>query len=224
MTNNNNTPQDQAQPNASTKNAITLFIIDQSGSMEPLKAATQESHSAVIAKIKQESIDMPTLHQYTNTWAFGHHQVVEQQPLTKVVASEFYPELALRCIGSTPLFDGIGRACSDLEMRLQNLGFSSDNTLVTVAVFTDGEENSSRTYTQAEVKRLVTRLKSKGWVFNYYGTDVSVEEMKERLAFDDGMMMAKNPTSFKMAMHDFAAKSTLLKGDWIKMDKGDFEH
>ena len=223
MTNNNKPPQDQAQPNASTKNAITLFIIDQSGSMEPLKAATQESHSAVIAKIKQECIDMPTLHQYTNTWAFGHHQVVEQQPLTKVVAGEFYPELALRCNGSTPLFDAMGRACSDLEMRLQNLGFSLDNTLVTVAVFTDGEENSSRTYTQAEVKRLVTRLKSKGWVFNYYGTEVSVEEIKERLAFDDGKMMAKNPTSFKMGMHDFSAKSTILKSDWIKMERDKLE-
>lgn len=224
MTNNNNNNQDQAQPIAPTKNAITLFIIDQSGSMEPLKAATQESHSAVITKIKQESIEMPTLQQYTNTWTFGNQQVLEQQPLTKVVASEFYPELVLNCNGSTPLFDAMGRACSDLEMRLQNLGFSPENTLVTVAVFTDGEENSSRTYTQAEVKRLVTRLKTKGWVFNYYGTDVSVEEMKERLAFDDGMMMAKTPTSFKMGMHDFSAKSTILKSDWIKMDKEDFEH
>ncbi len=223
MTNNNINSKDRARSIASSKNAITLFIIDQSGSMEPLKAATQESHSAVIAKIKQESIDMPTLQQYTNTWTFGNQQVVEQQPLTKVVANEFYPELVLHCNGSTPLFDGMGRACSDLEMRLQNLGFSSDNTLVTVAVFTDGEENSSRTYTQAEVKRLVTRLKSKGWVFNYYGTDVSVEEMKERLAFDDGMMMAKTPTSFKMGMHDFAAKSTILKSDWIKMDRDDFK-
>lgn len=216
MTNNNNTPQDQNPLSGSSKNAITLFIIDQSGSMEPLKAATQESHSAVIAKIKQECTDMPSLQQYTNTWAFGNHRVLEQQPLTKVVASEFYPELVLNCSGSTPLFDAIGRACSDLEMRLQNLGFSSDDTLVTVAVFTDGEENSSRTYTQAEVKRLVTRLKSKGWVFNYYGTDVSVEEMKERLAFDDGMMMAKTPTSFKMGMHDFVSKSAYLKNEWMK--------
>jgi hypothetical protein len=38
------------------------------------------------------------------------------------------------------------------------------------------------------------------------------------------MMMAKTPTSFKMGMHDFSAKSTILKSDWIKMDKEDFEH
>ena len=224
MTNKNTTPENQTQSIASQKNAITLFIIDQSGSMDSLKAATEESHTAVVNKIRQECLELPQLQQYANTWVFGGSRIHEPLPLKKVIAGEAHPELVLNCSGSTPLFDAIGKACTDLEMRLNNLGFHKENTLVSVAVFTDGEENSSHQFSQAEVKRLITRLKTQGWIFNYYGTDTSVEEMKERLAFDDGMMMAKNPTSFKMAMHDFAAKSTLLKGDWIKMDKGDFEH
>jgi hypothetical protein len=98
-------------------------------------------------------------------------------------------------------------------------------SLLSVAVFTDGEENSSHTFTQGEVKRLVMRLKTQGWSFNYYGTDVSVEEMKERLAFDGGMVMEKSDSGFRSGMANYSMsssnqKSSFLK-DWMKEDFSD---
>jgi hypothetical protein len=218
MTNKNTTPENQTQSIAPEKNAITLFIIDQSGSMESLKAATEESHTAVVNKIRQECLELPQLQQYTNTWVFGGSRIHEPLPLKKVIAVEAHPELVLNCSGSTPLFDAIGKACTDLEMRLNNLGFHNENTLVSVAVFTDGEENSSHQFSQAEVKRLITRLKTQGWIFNYYGTDTSVEEMKERLAFNDGMMMAKTASAFHGGMAQYSMKSKLDKLSWLNQE------
>ena len=88
--------------------------------------------------------------------------------------------------------------------------------MVNVAVFTDGEENSSHVFTQGEVKRLVTRLKTKVWSYNYYGTDTSVEEMKERLAFDGGMVMEKSNSGFRTGMMNFSMSSSKMKTDWLK--------
>jgi hypothetical protein len=203
-------------------NAITLMIIDESGSMMSLKRATEESHLGILQKIKSECTEMPNLNQYVNTWLFESHRIEECQTLTKIQADDTLKSIDLRPNGSTPLFDAIGKACTQLEIAMSNLKFQPEDTMVTVAVFTDGEENSSRIFTQGEIKRLVTRLKTKGWSFNYYGTDTSVEEMQARLAFDGGMVMEKSNTGFREGMANYSMASSKLKinflNDWMKED------
>ena len=207
------------ETNQTTKqsaNAITLMIIDESGSMSSLKKATEESHLGILQKIKSECTEMPNLNQYVNTWVFDSNRIEEIQTLTKIQADDTLKAIDLRPNGSTPLFDAIGKACSQLEIIMSNLKFQPEDTMVNVAVFTDGEENSSRIFTQGEVKRLVTRLKTQGWSFNYYGTDTSVEEMKERLAFDGGMVMEKSNSGFRAGMLNFSMSSSKMKTDWLK--------
>jgi len=197
------------------KNAVTLFIIDQSGSMQTLKIATEESHQGVLQKIKQECQDLPELQQYLSTWVFGNGRVNEQMPLTKVGVEDSLKRLNLNCSGDTPLLDGIGKACTELERQMNRLKMSPENTLVTVAVFTDGEENSSREFSQPEVKRLITRLRENGWIFNYYGTDTSVEDMKENLAFDYGMNMNASAAGIQNSMIEYSEKSFADKKSWL---------
>ena len=207
------------ETNQTTKqsaNAITLMIIDESGSMSSLKKATEESHLGILQKIKSECTEIPNLNQFVNTWVFDSNRIEEIQTLTKIQADDTLKPIDLRPNGSTPLFDAIGKACSQLEIIMSNLKFQPEDTMVNVAVFTDGEENSSRIFTQGEVKRLVTRLKTQGWSFNYYGTDTSVEEMKERLAFDGGMVMEKSNSGFRAGMAQFSMSSSKMKTDWLK--------
>ena len=204
------------QTTKQSANAITLMIIDESGSMSSLKKATEESHLGILQKIKSECTEMPNLNQFVNTWVFDSNRIEEIQTLTKIQADDTLKAIDLRPNGSTPLFDAIGKACSQLEIIMSNLKFQPEDTMVNVAVFTDGEENSSRIFTQGEVKRLVTRLKTQGWSFNYYGTDTSVEEMKERLAFDGGMVMEKSNSGFRAGMAQFSMSSSKMKTDWLK--------
>ena len=207
------------ETNQTTKqsaNAITLMIIDESGSMSSLKKATEESHLGILQKIKSECTEMPNLNQYVNTWVFDSNRIEEIQTLAKIQVDDTLKPIDLRPNGSTPLFDAIGKACTQLEIIMGNLKFQPEDTMVNVAVFTDGEENSSRIFTQGEVKRLVTRLKTQGWSFNYYGTDTSVEEMKERLAFDGGMVMEKSNSGFRAGMLNFSMSSSKMKTDWLK--------
>ena len=207
------------ETNQTTKqsaNAITLMIIDESGSMSSLKKATEESHLGILQKIKSECTEMPNLNQFVNTWVFDSNRIEEIQTLTKIQADDTLKPIDLRPNGSTPLFDAIGKACTQLEIIMSNLKFQPEDTMVNVAVFTDGEENSSQIFTQGEVKRLVSRLKTQGWSFNYYGTDTSVEEMKERLAFDGGMVMEKSNSGFRAGMAQFSMSSSKMKTDWLK--------
>ncbi len=204
------------QTTKQSANAITLMIIDESGSMSSLKKATEESHLGILQKIKSECTEMPNLNQFVNTWVFDSNRIEEIQTLTKIQADDTLKPIDLRPNGSTPLFDAIGKACTQLEIIMGNLKFQPEDTMVNVAVFTDGEENSSRIFTQGEVKRLVTRLKTQGWSFNYYGTDTSVEEMKERLAFDGGMVMEKSNSGFRAGMLNFSMSSSKMKTDWLK--------
>ena len=207
------------ETNQTTKqsaNAITLMIIDESGSMSSLKKATEESHLGILQKIKSECTEMPNLNQFVNTWVFDSNRIEEIQTLAKIQVDDTLKPIDLRPNGSTPLFDAIGKACTQLEIIMGNLKFQPEDTMVNVAVFTDGEENSSRIFTQGEVKRLVTRLKTQGWSFNYYGTDTSVEEMKERLAFDGGMVMEKSNSGFRAGMLNFSMSSSKMKTDWLK--------
>jgi hypothetical protein len=207
------------ETNQTTKqsaNAITLMIIDESGSMSSLKKSTEESHLGILQKIKSECNEMPNLNQFVNTWVFDSNRIEEIQTLAKIQVDDTLKPIDLRPNGSTPLFDAIGKACTQLEIIMGNLKFQPEDTMVNVAVFTDGEENSSHVFTQGEIKRLVTRLKTQGWSFNYYGTDTSVEEMKERLAFDGGMVMEKSNAGFRQGMAQFSMSSSKLKSNWLK--------
>ena len=207
------------ETNQTTKqsaNAITSMIIDESGSMSSLKKATEESHLGILQKIKSECNEMPNLNQFVNTWVFDSNRIEEIQTLAKIQVDDTLKPIDLRPNGSTPLFDAIGKACTQLEIIMGNLKFQPEDTMVNVAVFTDGEENSSHVFTQGEIKRLVTRLKTQGWSFNYYGTDTSVEEMKERLAFDGGMVMEKSNAGFRQGMAQFSMSSSKLKSNWLK--------
>jgi hypothetical protein len=88
--------------------------------------------------------------------------------------------------------------------------------MVTVALFTDGFENSSREFSLGETKRLIERLKGQGWSFNYYGSDQSVEEMSGKLSFDHSMKMEHTEVGFQEGMQCYAAKSSSDKMEYMK--------
>ena len=76
----------------------------------------------------------------------------------------------------TALYDAMGISINRLHKKVT----PEDNVLVTV--ITDGYENSSREYRQSDIKSLVERLKSEGWVFAYIGANQDVLQVGESLA------------------------------------------
>ncbi len=92
--------------------------------------------------------------------------------------------LGYRPTGGTPLYDCLGTSLSRLEARLDASGIPEENLKVSVAIFTDGMENSSHNFSLKEVKALILRLKERGWEFVYYGTDHPVEDIAHDLGVE----------------------------------------
>lgn len=82
--------------------------------------------------------------------------------------------------GSTALLDAVGIAiqkCKDsiskqpnaLDNALDN--YEPEQTTVTFAIFTDGEENASTKHSREEVAESIKELSDNGWTFLYLGAD-----------------------------------------------------
>ena len=126
-----------------------VFLLDRSGSMETCRQDTIDGFNSFIESQKQFGGTM-TLCLFDDKF----ETVYDKTPIDEVpVLTEdtFVPR------GGTALLDAMGQI---LKMDL------SDDAMV--IVLTDGEENSSRTYTSAHVKDLVDL---KPWKFVYLGAN-----------------------------------------------------
>lgn len=75
--------------------------------------------------------------------------------------------------GGTALHDATGFAIVELGERLAKMPEDERPGLVTVVIVTDGEENSSREYTAAQVKALVERQQNEwGWQFIFLAANI----------------------------------------------------
>jgi len=200
-------------------NAITLLIIDESGSMGPLLQATIESYNGVVQSILTDARELTDLVQHMNVWTFEGRTIRENLPLTTVTPGAAIQNLEYRPGGSTPLFDCMGASMSKLERIIDEAELGDEGTQVSVAIFTDGEENSSIKYSLGEIKRMVERLKLKGWEFSYYGTDHAVEDMAEKLKMDRVERFEKSREGMHMSMMNFNVSARSSKEDYIKRFK-----
>lgn len=126
-----------------------VFLLDRSGSMETCRQDTIDGFNSFIESQKQFGGTM--------TLCLFDHKV---ETIYEKVPIEDVPELCMDTFvpnGGTALLDAMGHV---LKMNL------SDGAMV--IILTDGDENSSRTYTSAHVKDLVSL---KPWKFVYLGAN-----------------------------------------------------
>jgi len=126
-----------------------VFLLDRSGSMESCCIDTIDGFNTFVESQKQFGGTM-TLCLFDDQF----ETVYEKMPIADVpqlTTDTFVPR------GGTSLHDAMGQV---LKMDL------SDDAMI--IILTDGEENSSRTYTSAHVKDLVNL---KPWKFVYLGAN-----------------------------------------------------
>jgi hypothetical protein len=105
----------------------------------------------------------------------------------------------------------MGTAITELENIIHAEKISDDTIKVSVAIFTDGAENSSREYSLQEIQRMITRLKIKGWEFSYFGTEHSVEEMATQLHMDKVQRFQKTKSGLKETMASYSRENSMSK-------------
>jgi hypothetical protein len=184
-------PMTQSNPTQSQQ-VFNLLILDESGSMESIRASIINSFNEVIQTIQAAEAKSRTEERlqehFVSLYIFNGESIREVHlnvPVQQVAAltMETY-----RPNAGTPLFDTMGMALTRHEKAIE--GKEAAVTLVTI--LTDGEENMSKEYDGQAIVALVSRLRSIGWVFNYIGTDHDVEAFSAKISIRASMRYKKN--------------------------------
>ena len=153
------------------KRVYNLIILDESGSMCGLEEVSISGVNETLKTIRTAYEEYPEQEQFVTFATFSGDPYHEKntcrikrdiQPITGVAdltRTEYFPN------GRTPLWDTRGKLLTELEDVVEM------EDLVLVTIITDGYENSSVRYNADKIKKLVTRLDEKGWVFTYIGAN-----------------------------------------------------
>lgn len=164
---------------------ITL-VIDRSGSMQAIKDDAEGGINSFI----QHQGELPgeallTMIEFDTRYEF----VTQGTPIQKASPYQLVPR------GGTALLDAIGRAINETGQRISNLPESDRPGLVVFVVMTDGQENSSREFTRANIKQMIEHQQSKyNWQFTFLGADQDAfaEATKMGMAAGAGASFAKS--------------------------------
>ena len=148
-----------------TKDLVTeiVCIIDKSGSMHSIKNDAIGGFNTFIEEQKKLEGKVNVSLVLFNT---EYSPVYYNKPLNDVEALN---ESTFKPVGGTALLDAIGRTLNEL-MTKEGSEIAPDKYLV--VILTDGEENSSREYTNEAIKKIIEDLRAKGnWEFVYLGAN-----------------------------------------------------
>ncbi len=165
-----------------------LIILDESGSMEPIKRYIMQGFNEVVQTVQGVATQYPEQEHYISMVSFNGlgqkilHLIDPVEKLKKIDDKRYNPG------ASTPLYDAIGFACGKLKQLIPE--GVKHNVLVTI--LTDGEENASKEYTRENIKKIIDDLKDKGWTFTYIGTDHNVENVAFNLSISNTMVFSKS--------------------------------
>lgn len=172
-----------------------LIILDESGSMEAIKAATVQGFNEVVQTIKGFENQFSEQEHFVSLVTFNGLGIKAKlfakrvRTLREIDANIYQPD------ASTPLYDAIGSSVNKLR---QKLAAKTDyNVLVTI--LTDGEENASREYSGAAISRLISELKDDNWTFTYIGANHDVEAVAASISITNTLRFEANPADVKRA-------------------------
>jgi hypothetical protein len=154
-----------------------VVILDQSGSMDPLKNDAIGGFNNFLESQKKlnagECLFTLVLFNDGMTTVTDAQDIKFVSPLNDVL---YVPN------SSTALYDAMALTIGKVRTRYENTDEAEQPDTIIFATLTDGENNSSRKFNKQEVIDLVADMKTKyGWAFIYLATDID--------SFKDGASM-----------------------------------
>ncbi len=144
-----------------------VFVLDKSGSMGGLEKDTIGGFNSTIEK--QRKVDGEA---YVTTVLFsdGARVIHDRVPLTDV---EPMTEAQYFVGGCTALLDAVGTTIKRVEFIHKHAREEDVPEHTIFVITTDGYENSSRKFTAAQIKKLITEKREKhGWDFIFLGANI----------------------------------------------------
>ncbi len=179
--------------NTKTHKVFNLIILDESGSMESIKKTIISGFNEVVQTVKGVAKEYPEQEHFITFVTFNSLKTNTLLENEKVEKLREISEREYNPTAGTPLFDAMGNSISQLRKITQT--HSEYNVLVTI--LTDGEENSSKEYNGATIKKMVEELKQENWTFTYIGANHDVEAFAAAISITNTMKFEPNEQDIK---------------------------
>lgn len=168
------------------------FALDKSSSMSQGKRLTIEGFNSQLKQVQEGAAQVGqtymTVAQFSTNVELGQVAV----PVDQVVPLN---EQTYQPAGWTALYDAIGETLAAL-LALPDIHQPNCATLVNI--FTDGEENQSRTYSAAVLRQMIERLeKTKRWTFALVAPKNGVASLAQILSVDKTNIAGFDPGSLE---------------------------
>jgi hypothetical protein len=180
------------------------FLLDRSGSMSAMAPDVIGGFNAFLASQQaQPGRSRMTLVQFDTGDPFEVlTDGLELRRVRPISDRTFQPR------GGTPLWDAVGELLTRASVRQQQrriLGKRPEETVV--AVYTDGEENSSERFGGDDVRRLIEGKTEEGWTFVFLGAGLDAYAEGGRIGVGVGSTQSFAPDGqgARLAFHELDA-------------------
>ena len=148
------------------KNTELLFILDRSGSMGGLETDTIGGFNATLMQQKElpGKVRVSTL--LFNQATEVLHDRIDLEDIHPLTEKEYYVG------GSTALYDAVVIGIQKVAKAQSQTRKEARAEKVIVVITTDGYENASHFYGQADAKRAIDTKTEEGWEFIFLGANI----------------------------------------------------
>lgn len=175
---------------------ITL-VLDKSGSMADCKQETINAFNSYIEGLTKEVTLEEiffSLIQFCTNGIEVTHRVVPLKDVPKLNGDTYRPERG----GGTPLIDAAVKSIKATEEKVQA------GAKVQIVIQTDGYENASKQYKNADLFELVRKKTEQGWLFTYLSAGIDSFATAAAMGFNRDSTM-----NYSKRMSDHAFKGVI---------------
>ena len=192
---------------------ITL-VLDRSGSMSSMKAATIEAFNGFLtSQRKGDGEALMTLVQFDDQYEVVYSALPLEQA-TELNEATFQPR------GSTALLDAMGKSIVAIGQRLSRMPEAERPGTVLFVTLTDGEENASHEYDLAKINSMIAEQRDKySWQFIFLAAnqDAIATASKMGIGAGQSLTMAASPSGMAACLaaldrHTHATRSIKAAG------------
>jgi hypothetical protein len=158
-------PIDLTPPTKPTAVTLVTFLLDRTGSMEPIKSQTIEAFNAYLATLQAErdaKIEF-SLIQFDSVSVDRICAGLPVRDVPLLTTKTYVPR------GLTPLIDAAMETIHAVERLIAG---RKDNPRVVICIQTDGQENASTKHTWNTLRETITAKQLAGWQFNFMGAGI----------------------------------------------------
>lgn len=182
---------------------IYQILLDQSGSMLPRDQDVIEGYNGQIDKLVNSMKQFPD-QELRISLSFFNDFVTHQYKDAPIGQMPRLTEGNYRPHGTTALLDAIGECTFNIKSRYGS-EIEDNRASVVMLIFTDGLENSSRSFSYDKIKSLIEELEGTDrWLFSFVGSDIRGIEFAASLNFRKNNMKMYEVEDSKESLRKFS--------------------